>query len=684
MKQTHTWLLWLPLSAVSSLALAVGLGPASVNSPLDAPLNATVPVLDASQYALDELRVSVADEADFTAAGLEWTPLISSLRVQLREQADGRQLVLSSSQVVDDPWLDVLLTIDSPGGEATRAFTLLFDPPNMVNARSPSREQQEVALPNRQPASATPGVPNDGSTSLANNTAYVASGDTLWSVADRVRPANASVQQMIVALVDANPRVFPSSNINNLRAGQTLIMPSREQVMARSPGEAARAVQAMRRTSEQPPSSQQADTPPAETAAEIAQEEPNQSADEGAGGGADESATATEPATEPLDAEQAQNPESALADLTLDDVIQQLAESQAMLQQVLEERAQLRMELAELRQEVAALTEALNASQQGSSAANAVATGLLEGARGEQNQGGAPESAVNQRSVFAPLAEYRWPLASIALALLLAGLVWSRKRRERQWEDAPVTARSVTPPSAPSSAATAAGRTEPHVAESTGAATSGARQAEAPFAEAASVEPVTDFPSAASSSSESQVAEPGLDTAAFDEAPVMKPSTAASNEPPPTVNDSEAPKEWEADDDDVFTRSQASGLAAQRQQPKPDSHEQVSLAPSAVKPEASALDDSHHVDEQEHPQERVEDEMSPPDEDQRSQPLDYYIDYNPPSLKHEETSEEGAINNGVNNGTTTSSKRANYTPRVPEDEWEIEEVAFEPRRRDNS
>ena len=73
-----------------------------------------------------------------------------------------------------------------------------------------------------------------------------------------------------------------------------------------------------------------------------------------------------------------------------------------------------------------------------------------------------------------------------------------------------------------------------------------------------------------------------------------------------------------------------------------------------------------------------------PDEDQRSQPLDYYIDYNPPSLKQEEMGEEGAYNDGLNSGTTTPSKSANHTRRVPEEEWEIEEVAFEPRRRDNS
>ena len=37
------------------------------------------------------------------------------------------------------------------------------------------------------------------------------------------------------------------------------------------------------------------------------------------------------------------------------------------------------------------------------------------------------------------MAAYQWPLASSALALLLGALVWSRRRRERQWEDVPPT-----------------------------------------------------------------------------------------------------------------------------------------------------------------------------------------------------------------------------------------------------
>ncbi|MCL5424243.1 MAG: hypothetical protein M1154_01105, partial [Gammaproteobacteria bacterium] len=75
MKRTLAWITWLSLSAVSPIALAVGLGQATVSSYLDTPLEAAVPLLESSDYALSDIRVSVADQTDFAAAGLEWSPL---------------------------------------------------------------------------------------------------------------------------------------------------------------------------------------------------------------------------------------------------------------------------------------------------------------------------------------------------------------------------------------------------------------------------------------------------------------------------------------------------------------------------------------------------------------------------------------------------------------------------------
>lgn len=472
MKQKLVGLLGVSLSAVSTLALAVGLGPVSVNTPLNAPLSATVPLLDADQYALDDLHITVANEAAFTALGLEWTPLAASLRTELREQSGGYQLVLSSSQVVDELWLDVLLTVSSPEGETSQALTLLLDLPDMrsstpdvgqplINAAESSSDSS--ALDNRE-RNASSGA------SEANSTLYVASGDSLWGVAERAKPTDASVPQMVVALVDANPEVFPLGDIDSMRAGQTLAMPSYEAIMARSPSDARQAFRAMRQpdvtdsvlgaTSQPVPEIESAEpaaalsttlsptlssTLSATPASPDAEQVVGSVGITGVTGEDAPSIAASQAAVEVPEGQQQpgllthSSQEEQLEGLTLSDLVEQLQESQAMFQPVLEEREQLRAELTELRQEMAALTEALNVSQQEVQTSVALAStardAMVESVTGVSD---------NSYGISERVAAYQWPITSVALALLLGALVWSRKRRERMWEAVPL--QTVVPP----------------------------------------------------------------------------------------------------------------------------------------------------------------------------------------------------------------------------------------------
>ncbi|XQU07050.1 FimV/HubP family polar landmark protein [Halomonas sp. LY9] len=441
-------MLWLPLSAVSPLALAVGLGQATVNSPLQAPLDATVPLVDAADVALEDVQVEIADQSAFNALGLEWKPLAANVRAELQRSASGARLVLRSEQAVNEPWLDLLVTITTPEGRRTEALTLLFDPPDYVAspaapatlATPATITTTTTAAPVASPASAV--AP---SSSAPRDIAYVASGDTLWGVAARIKPADVTVQQMMVALVDANPAAFPTGNVDDMRAGQTLSVPNREQLMARSPAQAAQSIQSMRQTSRATPAVQ-----PSTDSTEPAQ--PPESAP------ADPSPVESAPA--------ATVEEGELAGLTLNDLAEQLLESQAMLQAVLDEREAMRAEMAALRQEVASLTQALNASQQETQRALAAAESRVAEARSASNTPtavNAPVSASSGPGVIERLEQYQWPLASAALALLLGALVWSRKRRERQWEDAPAPAgfaADVPPPKRSEPSVAAAPETE--------------------------------------------------------------------------------------------------------------------------------------------------------------------------------------------------------------------------------
>lgn len=586
MKNKLAWWSWLPLGVVSPLALAVGLGQVTVNSPLQAPLNASAPIVDVSETALGELRVEVADEAAFTARGLEWTPLAASVRAEIERLPGGARVVLRTDQEVLEPWLDLLLIISGPDGRSAEAFTLLFDLPESI-ASAPVAAPASHVSPSATAAQAPPQAGSSSpssSPSLASETsaaqvlggtAYVASGDSLWGVAARVKPAEVSVQQMILALVEANPSAFPSGNPDELRAGQTLVVPGREQIMARSPSQASQAVQAMRQTAAAPSSGEE---PVLVDEALAASEQLPQGAPEGPLAEGD------------AEGETESETESELAGLTLNDLAEQLRESQAMLQTVLEERDLMQAEMAALRQEVASLTEALQASQQETQHALAVAEAMAASA------GQAAGARASGPGVIARLEAYQWPLASAALALLLGALVWSRKRRERQWEDVPAPAAAVeTPPR----------RAEP-VMESTG--TAGAPLAEPPLAEP----PPFDIPKAPPQVAERYEQVSAADEPVTDESAVQEPVAQASGEHSPLEEATE------------LSTPQAPA------QPVPDDHRA------------------------------------------------HYIDYHPPSLQ---ANESDAAETSLSGNADAAPLRTRYTP---EEEWEIEEVAFEPRRRDNS
>lgn len=680
MKNKLAWLSWLPLGAVSPLALAVGLGQVTVNSPLQAPLNASAPIVDVSEAALGELRVEVADEAAFTAQGLEWTPLAASVRAEIERLPSGARVVLRTEQEVLEPWLDLLLTISGPDGRSAEAFTLLFDLPESA-ASTPVAAPVSHVSPSATAAQAPPQagsslpspLPSPSPASVASaaqapgGTAYVASGDSLWGVAARVKPAEVSVQQMMLALVEANPSAFPSGNPDELRAGQTLVVPGREQIMARSPSQASQAVQAMRQTAAAPApaSTPAASEPEATAAAPSSGEEPVL---------ADEALAASEqlPQGAPEGPLAEGETESELAGLTLNDLAEQLRESQAMLQTVLEERDLMRAEMAALRQEVASLTEALQASQQETQRALAAAEAMAASA------GQAAGARASGPGVIARLEAYQWPLASAALALLLGALVWSRKRRERQWEDVPAPAAAVeTPPR----------RAEP-VMESTG--TAGAPLAEPPLAEP----PPFDIPKAPPQVAEryeqvSAAVEPVTDELAVQEPVAQEPVAQGPGEHSPLEEPSSqaSSPEWSSSEEEVESavdEDEAALEAAFLDTPEPV--EEPAPRPPLALEEPMLVEPTPVGVNQTSPDallEREEDAAEPSTPQAPAQPVPddhraHYIDYHPPSLQANEPDE---AETSLSGNADAAPLRTRYTP---EEEWEIEEVAFEPRRRDNS
>lgn len=252
MKRKLTLAMLISLSATSHPAMALGVGDAEVRSTLNAPLRASIPLTDVAGLEADLIKASIADARAYATAGLERTPLAASVRLAISEREGRLMLDMTSERAIREPWLDLLLRFDWPSGQQLREVTLLLDPPDYDSMPALVMRSTNATQSSNSPASTLDSSPTPRAVSRASpagdsgNTARVSSGDTLWSVAGRLRPdSGISMDQMMVALVEANPEAFPSGNINAMRAGFTLVVPSRDAIAGRTAPEAQRIVQSM-------------------------------------------------------------------------------------------------------------------------------------------------------------------------------------------------------------------------------------------------------------------------------------------------------------------------------------------------------------------------------------------------------------------------------------------------------
>jgi pilus assembly protein FimV len=258
-------------------AWALGLGRLQVQSSLGETLRAEIDVTSLSPEEAANLQVKVASPDAYKAAGVDYNVVLPATRVTLERRADGRPyLRLTSDRGVQEPFVDVILEITWSTGRLTREYTMLFDPPATARAPAPSTAPAmaaaspaaEPARPAAQPRparvpSAEPAAPSARSTeprAAATQRAAAApatkagpesgdeyrvrQGDTLSKIAGRTQRSGVSLDQMLVALYRANPQAFMDNNMNRLKSGVVLAVPSAESANSTSASEARQVIQA--------------------------------------------------------------------------------------------------------------------------------------------------------------------------------------------------------------------------------------------------------------------------------------------------------------------------------------------------------------------------------------------------------------------------------------------------------
>jgi pilus assembly protein FimV len=269
----------LSLSAVDAQALA--LGRISVQSAIGEPLRADIELPEITSEEAASLRAVVASPEAFRAAGMEYSPALSNVVITLQRRPDGRYFLrLASDRVVNDPFIDLILETNWSSGRIVRDFTLLFDPPTMRQgqtpltarvgpstapaaagsatgtpvpaapaARAPRTAPATPAAPPTAtaPAPSAPRMPAPSGETGGGAQVTVQAGDTAGKIAAANKPNTVSLDQMLVAMLQTNPDAFAAGNINRLRAGAVLNLPTEAQAQAVTPSEASQMLVAQSR-----------------------------------------------------------------------------------------------------------------------------------------------------------------------------------------------------------------------------------------------------------------------------------------------------------------------------------------------------------------------------------------------------------------------------------------------------
>lgn len=253
---------------ITEPAWAVGLGKLELKSALNQEFHAEIEITSLGGLTREELLPNLASQADFDRVGVDRNYQLADLRFSIATNDNSDLVVLIKSQrPVVEPFLNFLVELIWPNGRILREYTVLLDPPVFGDAGvqpiAPASNAQQPGTASRQQGTDSSqagstgrvSVPGSGRQTTRPRTGegevvedeygVTGPGDTLWKIALKVRPdRSVTVQQTMLAIQRANPEAFIDNNINLLKAGYVLRIPSKLDITEESVASAVEQVKA--------------------------------------------------------------------------------------------------------------------------------------------------------------------------------------------------------------------------------------------------------------------------------------------------------------------------------------------------------------------------------------------------------------------------------------------------------
>ena len=236
---------------VTQSAFAVGIGDLIVNSKIGEALDIDIE-LQVKTIELESLDVELAARSEFTKQNIPYPKNANLYKFSVTQHDSGGYVVnISTDNPIDDTFLHFMVSLNWSEGQLIREYTALLDPPlysgesgtvaNLPVVPAPNTTTltdsvtfTQDTLPNNDPAPIPEptSIPESAfSSEISPFLLTVKRGDTLLGIIQKLGfPEFVTRFQVLTAMLKDNPDAFIKQNMNRLKAGAVLRVPSLERI----------------------------------------------------------------------------------------------------------------------------------------------------------------------------------------------------------------------------------------------------------------------------------------------------------------------------------------------------------------------------------------------------------------------------------------------------------------------
>ncbi|MBK5941475.1 FimV/HubP family polar landmark protein [Halochromatium roseum] len=270
---------------------ALGLGELHTHSALNQPFYAEIELFEVDQNALDAVKASLASQSAFEQAGIERPHALTRLQFTPMMGPRGEPMIqVITREPIREPYLDLLVEVIWPDGRLVKEYAVLLDPPAVGGQRTPRAAPPPPARATQSPLAAAAQAsnasriepdsaassdvqrPESVETASAEQPAASQSsaegaeradveglrvdveipasaaeldfplrygpirpGDGLIRIARRLTPPGATLEQTAMAIYRNSQDAFHNADINELRIGAELVIPTAAELFALPP-----------------------------------------------------------------------------------------------------------------------------------------------------------------------------------------------------------------------------------------------------------------------------------------------------------------------------------------------------------------------------------------------------------------------------------------------------------------